>query len=163
MLSFQQWVDSEGGQRACSRKFGLSPASVGAWYRLERFPRSSSQSRILQCSGYQVDFTMLLWRFICANTGPETQPPRRFMKSNLLVTDIAGLKKVLAEFSIPVSRVDSVGLHLIAGWSVINVVVGEIRCAVQGLAETGQDAGDIQRIHAAILENRTVALRRLTQ
>jgi hypothetical protein len=161
MLSFQQWVDSEGGQVACAVRYGFPVASLGAWYRLERYPRPSNQSRILLCSGNNVDLQALLQRFVEVHAPAANKTRRRLLKGCSLVNSVARLKQVFAELNIPESRANLHGERITARWSTTNVSVNEIREAVLALAESGKDCGDVQLIHTAIRDARSAALGRL--
>lgn len=161
MVSFQEWVDSEGGQRKCAKRHGFPPASLGAWYRLERYPKPSSQARIQTCSKHSVDMADLLKRFVAANNNPLPKIAARRLKGSYLVSNLQRLKRVLAELGIPESRANLHGERITARWSTTNVSVSEVRQAVELLAMRNADYGDIQLIHKTIGEARSAALGRL--
>lgn len=59
-MTLQEWIRSQGGQRECARKYELPPASVGAWYRLERFPRPHTQDKLQKLADGRIDFKKLM-------------------------------------------------------------------------------------------------------
>ena len=162
MISFQQWVDSEGGQSACANRHGFPVASVGAWYRHERYPRPINQARILFCSENTVDLQALLTGFVEAKKSARGPVRHVQLKGCCLVNTLARLKQVFAELNIPAERANLHGERITARWSTTHVSVSEIRQAVLTLAESGKDYGDLQLIHIAIRDARTAALESLS-
>lgn len=59
-MTLQEWIRSQGGQRECARRYELPPASVGAWYRLERFPRPHTQDKLQKFADGEIDFKKLM-------------------------------------------------------------------------------------------------------
>ncbi len=49
-MTFQEWVDENGGQIGVARKFGFTSSLIGAWYRFERFPRADNLTLLVAYS-----------------------------------------------------------------------------------------------------------------
>lgn len=162
-MTFQEWVKEQGGQRECARKHNFSFASIGSWFRLERYPKPASQQRILECSNGQVDFLDLLKKHIEKNKGVSTQTVQRRLKASVLIRDLARLIRVYEELGLPPHRCNLHGPKILARWETTHVTVGEVRRAVNELEDQGKDSGDLELIHKKVGEARKTALWRLEQ
>ncbi len=49
-MTFQEWVDENGGQIGVARKFCFTSSLIGAWYRFERFPRADNLTLLVAYS-----------------------------------------------------------------------------------------------------------------
>lgn len=162
-MTFQEWVKEQGGQRACAKKHNFSFASIGSWFRLERYPKPTSQQRILECSAGRVDFLDLLKKHIEKNSDGNIKTVQRRLKASVLVRDLARLKQVYDELGLPSHRCNLHGPKILARWENTHVTVDEVRRAVCELEDQGKDSGDIELIHKTVGEARKTALGRLEQ
>ncbi|HHL0959884.1 TPA: hypothetical protein ACQVH3_004658 [Serratia marcescens] len=160
-MTLQEWVDQQGGVVKCSKKHGFISSTLGAWCRLERFPRATQQARLLNSSKGLVDISALREAFL-AKQVETTEPVRqRRLQGSLVVRSLERLKQVFDEQGLPRHRCNLNGPGLVARWSTTHVTVQEVRNAIQVLADEGRDAGRVEDIHAVIRDARKASLRSL--
>lgn len=164
-MTLQEWVLKHGGQRACAAKFNFSTSSLGAWCRAERYPTPVSQKRLIEYSDNQIDFSELLQTFVAkkAEAEPDNEPVIRRLTGSVFVRDVTRLKRLFKELKLPAERCNLHGETITARWAHTHVTVHEVRAAVELLAKSGKDSGDLKLIHRTIAEARNAALGSLNQ
>ncbi|EED9552706.1 hypothetical protein AAC73_005110, partial [Salmonella enterica subsp. enterica serovar Hadar] len=54
-MTFQEWVDENGGQSAVAKAYGFTSSLVGSWYRFERFPRTDNLTLLIAYSDGEIN------------------------------------------------------------------------------------------------------------
>lgn len=164
-MTFQEWVDRNGGQKGVAQSFSFGASLVGSWYRLERFPRTDNLTLLIAYSEGGIDVQQ--WAADYASRQKELRDGavlrQNRIKGNLPVNNLSRLKSLFSELGIPSERCNLHGPRFIARWKHSNVTVSEVREAVAQLSQKGEDSGDIELIHKAINSARRQALGRLEE
>lgn len=160
-MTLQEWVEQQGGVNKCSKQHGFTSSAIGAWCRLERFPRAAQQARIIKSSNGLVDVNALREAFLARQMGTTAPVRQRRLQGSLVVRNLERLKQVFDEQGLPRHRCNLNGPGLVARWSTTHVTVQEVRDAMQTLADDGRDAGSVEEIHTAIRDARKASLRSL--
>ncbi|EJD6659797.1 hypothetical protein M0K31_RS21870 [Enterobacter cloacae] len=164
-MTFQEWVDENGGQTAVAKAFGFTTSQVGSWYRYERFPRTDNLTLLIAYSEGKINVQQ--WAADFAARSKELRDGhaqrRNRIKGNLPVNSLNRLKALFIELGIPSERCNLRGPKFIARWKHSKVAVSEVRDAIAHLAVKGRDNGDIELIHKEINSARRSALGRLEE
>lgn len=160
-MTFQEWVKQEGGNEKCATKHGFSSSTLGAWFRLERFPNPDHQIGIIEASNGAVDISELRSQYIAKKREHPAPSRQRRLQGSLIVRDLDRLKLIFDELELPPHRCNLHGPRLLERWATTNVTVKEVRKAVIELESTGRDAANVELIHQAIRESRIEILRGL--
>lgn len=164
-MTFQEWVDDNGGQTGVARAYGFVTSLVGSWYRFERFPRTDNLTLLIAYSDGKINVQQWAADFAARQKERRDEPAQRQkkIKGNLPVNNLTRLKAIFSELGIPPERCNLRGPTYLARWKHSNVSVGEVRDAVAYLNGLGKDGGDIELIHKEINEARRTAIGRLKE
>lgn len=165
-MTFQEWVDENGGQVGVARQYEFNASLVGSWYRYERFPRADNLNLLIAYSEGKINVQQWAAEFAGHqrkrnHNGVGVRQKR--IKGNLAVNNLPRLKALFSELDIPAERCNLRGPRYLARWKHSNVTVLEVRNAISHLKETGKDAGDMDLIHKAISGARRAAIGRLEE
>lgn len=164
-MTFQEWVDENGGQSAVAKSCGFTSSLVGSWYRFERFPRADNLTLLIAYSDGKINVHQ--WASDFAGRSKVLRggctPRKNKIKGNLPVNSLSRLKAIFVELGIPSERCNLRGPKFIARWKHSKVAVCEVRDAVTNLTDKGRDNGDIELIHKEINSARRSALGRLEE
>lgn len=165
-VRFQAWVDANGGQRDCAKKYGFPATSMGAWYRLERYPKLETQMLLRDYSDGQIDFQLLMTDFLKhkreSSSSAQSSLKSRRIKGHLVVNEVERLKRVFTELGLPAERCNLHGKQFISRWKQTNVTVREVRQAIAQLDDSGKDGANVELIHKSINAARREAIGRLS-
>ncbi|EGI5795716.1 hypothetical protein VS55_004741 [Salmonella enterica subsp. enterica serovar Othmarschen] len=164
-MTFQEWVDENGGQSAVAKAYGFTSSLVGSWYRFERFPRTDNLTLLIAYSDGEINVQQWAADFAARSKDlrdGNTQRQNK-IKGNLPVNSLSRLKAIFVELGIPSERCNLRGPKFIARWKHSKVAVSEVRDAVINLTDKGRDNGDIELIHKEINSARRSALGRLEE
>lgn len=56
IVELNQWIDAQGGVEAAAETLGESRRTVASWYYAERAPSLKAAAKIVERSGYALDF-----------------------------------------------------------------------------------------------------------
>lgn len=164
-MTFQEWVDENGGQIGVARKFGFTSSLIGAWYRFERFPRADNLTLLVAYSEGRINIQQ--WAADFAERQRQrsdgTSVRQNKIKGNLPVNCLSRLKAVFSELGMPAERCNLRGPRFIARWKHSHVTVSEVRDAIAVLELKNKDSSDIELIHKEISNARRSALGRLEE
>ncbi|OUE50292.1 hypothetical protein [Citrobacter amalonaticus] len=165
-MTFQEWVDENGGQIGIARHYEFNASLVGSWYRYERFPRTDNLNLLIAYSEGKINVQQWAAEFAehrrkQRKDGAAVRQKR--IKGNLPVNTLPRLKALFSELGMPAERCNLRGPRYLARWKHSNVTVLEVRNAIAHLEEIGKDAGDIDLIHKEINGARRAAIGRLEE
>ncbi|KAF1366761.1 hypothetical protein [Yokenella regensburgei] len=166
-MTFQEWVDENGGQIGVARQYEFNASLVGSWYRYERFPRADNLNLLIAYSEGKINVQQWAAEFAehqkkqRQHDGAAVRQKR--IKGNLPVNTLPRLKALFSELGMPSERCNLRGPRYLARWKHSNVTVLEVRNAIAHLEEIGKDAGDIDLIHKEISGARRAAIGRLEE
>lgn len=164
-MTFQEWVDENGGQSAVAKQYGFAASLIGGWYRLERFPRAENLTLLIAYSEGQINVQQ--WAADFAERTKELRsgeaPRLNKIKGNLPVNNLSRLKAIFTELGLPSERCNLRGPKIVARWKHSKVSVCEVRDAIAHLSDKGSDNADIELIHKEINCARRAAIGRLEE
>lgn len=164
-MTFQEWVDENGGQIGIARAYGFNSSLVGSWYRFERFPRTDNLTLLIAYSDGKINVQQWAADFAGRQKeqGNNSVTRQKKIKGNLPVNSLSRLKAIFVELGIPPERCNLRGPRFLARWKHSNVSVSEVRMAIALLNDQGKDNGDVELIHKEINKARKTALGRLEE
>ncbi|MFT4274548.1 MAG: hypothetical protein QM578_26465 [Pantoea sp.] len=149
-MTLQEWIRSQGGQRECARKFNFPAASVGAWYRLERYPRPHTQQKLQQLAHGEIDFRKLMKEYLIAQRKRNEKCLKITCCTNTLIRpDIRSelpLKHVLERSGMRPQQPEWQARIIYASWAGKEISTDEFRQVLNGIREKGEQLVDLFQV-----------------
>lgn len=157
---FKELIDLAGGPSAFAIKYGFPISTVGTWFRGDRYPSASSQARLSECTGIEINFSELRELYLQKRMVRKISKARR-LSGSMMINSLDRLKRCFREQQLSTDRLNLHGSTLVARWKLANVTVKEFRGAVSILKNTGQDAENIILLHNTVNAMRRESLEKL--